>query len=305
MKAQFLKISGLSEKDFYKKYPTENHFFKAYPQMKKGGYLPKFDNGGKFVPKSNNYISLDANRSTPYDILGKNDETIDTIGNNNGTIRVTKGLPPDSFKYNSVNDFKVGAGRNIITDDGGSKVMLEGSAGLANNKFVGDLGVKAMTKTGSSFLKAGVGQMSNNNGSTTIRPFVEANVAPSFGNTNASVSPYLNLKSDFKNLNKTLGVQGNLNLGKGFGLSGNAGYIVNGTHTYPDFNSNRIQGNAGLTWNPNWENEESGRSYGNSSNGYKKGGRLNRYAQGTENPNEQYNNIIHAPEMGGYFKKVG
>jgi hypothetical protein len=44
MKDKFLKMAGVkSEKEFYKKFPTEEAFFKAYPQaveMKKGGNVP-------------------------------------------------------------------------------------------------------------------------------------------------------------------------------------------------------------------------------------------------------------------------
>jgi hypothetical protein len=36
MKANFLKIAKVkSEKDFYKKYPTEEAFFKAHPEARK------------------------------------------------------------------------------------------------------------------------------------------------------------------------------------------------------------------------------------------------------------------------------
>jgi hypothetical protein len=44
MKDKFLKMAGVkSEKEFYKMFPTEEAFFKAYPQaveMKKGGNVP-------------------------------------------------------------------------------------------------------------------------------------------------------------------------------------------------------------------------------------------------------------------------
>lgn len=43
MKAQFLKIAGVkSEREFYKKYPTEEAFFEAHPEaqmMAMGGYV--------------------------------------------------------------------------------------------------------------------------------------------------------------------------------------------------------------------------------------------------------------------------
>lgn len=38
MTHKFMKMAGVkNEKDFYKKYPTEDHFFAAFPQMEKGG----------------------------------------------------------------------------------------------------------------------------------------------------------------------------------------------------------------------------------------------------------------------------
>ena len=45
MKAKFLKMAGVkSEKDFYKKYPTEESFFQAYPEAR------TYANGGATYP---------------------------------------------------------------------------------------------------------------------------------------------------------------------------------------------------------------------------------------------------------------
>ena len=78
MKAKFLKIAGVkSEKEFYKKYPTEAAFFKAHPEAKElkkakiGSYI-----GGEqdVVPQYQSYE--DYANLVPLSIVGKTQEQI-------------------------------------------------------------------------------------------------------------------------------------------------------------------------------------------------------------------------------------
>lgn len=293
MKAQFLKISGLSEKDFYKKYPTENHFFKAYPQMKKGGYLKKLDGGGithtdtqsPLLPKNKDYLSVGYG-SNPNNTL-----------NNNFNLNFGKKL-----------------GKSSTTDNDTSflgRTMLEGNLSKNTNYDISaDLKIPF---SGNTYGKVGV-----NNLLTGAKPFAELNAEKgwNFGGGRYNQNP-IGRFNTHGNLSMTTGQDPtlkvgtglNLNLGNNFGVNGNIDYSINKDSSGRGIalpNSNNVQGNVGLTYTPNLSSNKSSqeeqirlakikneRIRNSRPNTYTpphfaKGGRMSRYAQGTENPNDQY-----------------